>query len=71
MDDLHTITGREPEAPSFISINRSKRALAIDVRHEQGREVILRLAKDADVAIECFRPGVMDRLAWGIGSYPR
>ena len=62
------ITGQEPDAPSFISVNRSKRALAIDVRHERGREIILKLAKDADVAIECFRPGVMDRLGLGCGD---
>lgn len=65
MDDLDLISSQEPEVASFIAINRGKRSLAIDIRHERGHEIILKLAKDADVVIECFRPGVMDRLGLG------
>jgi crotonobetainyl-CoA:carnitine CoA-transferase CaiB-like acyl-CoA transferase len=68
MDDLDIVTGQEPDAPSFIAVNRSKRCLAIDIRQERGREIILQLAKDVDVIIECFRPGVMDRLGLGYGD---
>jgi formyl-CoA transferase len=71
MDDLDVITGQETEAPSFISVNRSKRDLAIDIRHERGREIILKLAKDTDVVVECFRPGVMDRLGLGYQDLSR
>ncbi len=48
--------------PSFRMINRGKRSLALDVRTPQGREVLLRLARDADVLTENFRFGVMERL---------
>jgi crotonobetainyl-CoA:carnitine CoA-transferase CaiB-like acyl-CoA transferase len=65
MDDLDVITGQEPDAASFMAVNRSKRCLAIDIREEPGREIILKLARDTDVVIECFRPGVMDRLGLG------
>jgi len=49
----------------FASINRNKRSLALELKTAKGVEVFLRLAKDADVVLESFRPGVVDRL--GIG----
>jgi len=52
-------------APKFMAVNRSKRDLAIDITQEQGKEIILKLAKTADVMVESFRPGVMDRLGLG------
>lgn len=45
--------------------NRNKKSLGIDLKSDAGREIFLRLAADADLVIENFRPGVMDRL--GIG----
>lgn len=44
---------------------RNKRALGLDLSRAEGRDLFLRLAKDADVVVEGFRPGVVDRL--GIG----
>ena len=49
----------------FLSLNRNKRSIRVDLKSEQGREVLLRLARDADVLLESFRPGVMDRLGVG------
>ncbi|HEY5639077.1 MAG TPA: CoA transferase, partial [Dehalococcoidia bacterium] len=49
----------------FETHNRNKRSLVLDLKTETGREVFYRLAKDADVVIQNFRPGVGDRL--GIG----
>ena len=46
----------------FMSINRGKRSIAIDLANPKGREVLLRLAETADVLIENFRPGTMQRL---------
>ena len=42
--------------------HRSKRDLAIDLQHQKGREVVLTLARDADIAMHNFRPGVMEKL---------
>ena len=46
----------------FDSLNRGKKSLAIDLKNEEGREVLHRLLRDADVLVENFRPGVRDRL---------
>ncbi len=50
------------ESPTFVALNRSKRAIAIDLKRPEGREIALRLMSTADVIIENFRPGVMARL---------
>jgi alpha-methylacyl-CoA racemase len=59
--------GAEDSAKSalFLSLNRNKRSIRIDLKSEQGREVLLRLVRDYDVVLESFRPGVMDRLGVG------
>jgi len=49
----------------FAALNRGKRSVRIDLKHSAGREVFLRLVRDADVLLESFRPGVMDRLGVG------
>ena len=49
----------------FQSTNRNKQSLAIDLKSAQGKAIFLQLAKDADIVVENFRAGVMDRL--GIG----
>jgi alpha-methylacyl-CoA racemase len=49
----------------FLALNRGKRSIRIDLKTEQGKEVLLRLARGADVLLESFRPGVLDRLGVG------
>ncbi len=49
----------------FLSLNRGKRSIRLDLKSERGKEVLLRLARDADVLLESFRPGVLDRLGVG------
>ncbi len=49
----------------FLALNRAKRSIRVDLKTEQGKEVLLRLARDADVLLESFRPGVLDRLGVG------
>jgi alpha-methylacyl-CoA racemase len=49
----------------FLSLNRNKRSIRIDLKSEGGREVLLRLVREYDVVLESFRPGVLDRLGVG------
>lgn len=49
----------------FLSLNRGKRSIRIDLKNDRGKEVLFRLARDADVLLESFRPGVLDRLGVG------
>src|SRR6516225_4499878 len=51
--------GAEPSAGSalFLSLNRGKRSIRIDLKSQAGKDVLLRLARDADVLLESFRPG--------------
>ena len=48
-----------------MALNRGKRSIRVNLKRDQGREVLLRLVADADVLLESFRPGVMDRLGVG------
>src|SRR3954454_19308716 len=59
--------GAEPSAASalFLSLNRNKRSIRVNLKTDAGREVLLRLVREADVLVEGFRPGVMDRLGVG------
>ncbi len=55
----------EGQGASFLSFNRNKRSIAIDLKNPRGKEVALRLIDRADIVIENFRPGVMERLGLG------
>ncbi|MGZ8649921.1 MAG: CaiB/BaiF CoA transferase family protein, partial [Solirubrobacteraceae bacterium] len=59
--------GADPSAGGamFLALNRGKRSIRIDLKTDAGREVLLRLVRDADVLLESFRPGVMARLGVG------
>ncbi|MDM5201123.1 CaiB/BaiF CoA-transferase family protein [Fictibacillus enclensis] len=48
----------------FLLGNRNQRSLSIDLRTKEGKEIIYRMVKEADVLVENFRPGVMDRLGF-------
>jgi crotonobetainyl-CoA:carnitine CoA-transferase CaiB-like acyl-CoA transferase len=49
----------------FLSLNRNKRSIRLNLKHERGREALLRLVREYDVVLESFRPGVLDRLGVG------
>ncbi len=61
------VKGVEHSASSalFLALNRNKRSIRIDLKTDEGREVLLRIAREYDVVLESFRPGVMDRLGVG------
>lgn len=54
--------GKDTTGAVFLSANRNKRSLCLDLRSEEGRAVVYRLAKWADVAIASFGPGVAEKL---------
>ena len=49
----------------FLGLNRNKRSIRIDLKQDAGRDVLLALAREHDVVLESFRPGVLDRLGVG------
>ena len=49
----------------FLSTNRNKRSLTLNLEHAQGREIARELVRDADILIESFRTGAME--GWGLG----
>ena len=59
--------GAEESATSalFLALNRGKRSIRLNLKEERGREALLRLAREHDVLLESFRPGVLDRLGVG------
>jgi crotonobetainyl-CoA:carnitine CoA-transferase CaiB-like acyl-CoA transferase len=59
--------GAEQSAGSalFLSLNRNKTSIRLNLKTDEGREVLLRLVRESDVLLESFRPGVLDRLGVG------
>ena len=53
------------DASYFIGVNRNKRSLGLDLARPEGRDVLLRLLERADVLIENYKPGAMEK--WGLG----
>ena len=61
------VEGAEDSARSalFLSLNRNKRSIRLDLKSDAGKEILLKLAREHDVLLESFRPGVLDRLGVG------
>lgn len=55
------------ESTYFLSCNRNKESIAVDLKADDGRETLSRLVARADVLLENFRPGVLDRLGFPLG----
>jgi crotonobetainyl-CoA:carnitine CoA-transferase CaiB-like acyl-CoA transferase len=53
---------------SFLSLNRNKRSLAVDLKSAEGREIVLALARRSDVFLQNYRPGVAERLGMDYAS---
>ena len=61
-------TGQGEDSAYFRMINRNKQGLRLDLKKPEGVEVFMRLAREADVIIESFRPGVMAKLGIGYAA---
>jgi crotonobetainyl-CoA:carnitine CoA-transferase CaiB-like acyl-CoA transferase len=58
----------EGESTYYLSINRGKRSIALDFKHPQGREVLDKMLASADVLLENFRPGTLDKVGLGAAA---
>jgi formyl-CoA transferase len=56
------------EATYFMSVNRGKKSLTLDLKHAEGKVVLRRLLEGADVLLENFRPGTLERLGFGYAA---
>jgi crotonobetainyl-CoA:carnitine CoA-transferase CaiB-like acyl-CoA transferase len=57
------------ESISFLSFNRNKRSVGLDIKSPAGREAVLRLGEWADIVVESFRPGVTERLGLDFSAF--
>jgi len=57
------------ESPNFLAWNRNKRSIALNLKSRAVHAIIMRMAKDADVVVQNFRPGVMARLGYGYDDF--
>ncbi|MDR7449804.1 MAG: CoA transferase [Armatimonadota bacterium] len=66
-DARHWAPPRAPDgqATYFLAVNRGKRSVTLDLKHPEGRALAVELARRADVVVENFTPGTMDRLGLG------
>jgi crotonobetainyl-CoA:carnitine CoA-transferase CaiB-like acyl-CoA transferase len=55
-------------SPLFLSVNRGKRSIQIDLKSEEGKEILWKLIEDADVLVQSSRAGVIERLGFDYGS---
>jgi len=65
VDRASAVPAEAPGEPPLDFMARGKRSIAVDLKHPDGVETVLRLAEGADVIFEGFRPGVMERLGLG------
>ena len=57
------------ESPNFLAWNRNKRSLALNLKEPEAHAIVMKLAETADVVVQNFRPGVMDRLGYGYADF--
>jgi alpha-methylacyl-CoA racemase len=65
IDRAQIVQGGDPDEPSLDFLARGRRSIGVDLKHPEGVAAVLRLVETADVILEGFRPGVMERLGLG------
>lgn len=65
IDRASAVRGGDPANPPADVLNRGRRSIGVDLKHPEGVETVLALVEQADVLIEGFRPGVMERMGLG------
>jgi alpha-methylacyl-CoA racemase len=65
VDRAQNVKGDDPATPSLDFLARGRRSIGLDLKNPQGVELLLQLVEEADVILEGFRPGVMERLGLG------
>ena len=65
VDRAASVRPEPPKSASFDLLNRGRRSIGVDLKHPEGVATVLRLVAEADVLLEGFRPGVMERLGLG------
>ncbi len=56
---------QEGDSPFFLALNRSKRSLGLNLKTPEAKEIIYKLVEEADVVVQNFRPGVLEKLGFG------
>jgi len=68
-DDARSWGGRKSivkgESAYFMSVNRNKRSITLNMKSEQSKEILIKLIKQSDILVENFRPGTMEKLGFG------
>jgi crotonobetainyl-CoA:carnitine CoA-transferase CaiB-like acyl-CoA transferase len=64
-DIVRAMGGGDGITPSFLSANRGKKGIAVDLKTPQGLELVMALAAKADVVVQNFRPGAIERMGLG------
>ena len=57
------------ESPNFLAWNRNKRSLAIDLKAPEAKSILYKIGERADVVVQNFRPGVLDKLGFGYADF--
>jgi len=60
----HIGPGQNGVAAGFFSCNRAKKSIALDLKSDEGKEILLKLTKDADIFMQNFRPGAIERMGF-------
>ncbi|MBS3096959.1 CoA transferase [Candidatus Woesearchaeota archaeon] len=67
-DPMRYFESAKGRSPYFLALNRNKKSIALNLKTDEGKKIFMRLAKNADVVIEGFRPGKVDALGIGYKS---